>query len=85
MRLDLPIADDLVDELFSFWEGIFGPGSDIGREVFRGSEVKHNAGTLYIQREAETLAGTCMTLHSVDVPGIGGFAEVATGTERRCS
>ena len=79
MRYEVPIPEELVDELFPFWASIFGEVlPDIAREVFLGSEEDHNGGTLYLQREGESLASTCFTMKSKTVPILAGFGEVAT-------
>ena len=39
VRYEIPISEDLIDELFPFWASIFGEVlPDIGREVFLGAE-----------------------------------------------
>ncbi len=79
MRYEVPIPEELVDELFPFWASIFGEVlPDIAREVFLGAEEDYNGGTLYLRREGESLASTCFTMKSKTVPILAGFGEVAT-------
>ncbi len=79
MRFEVPIPEELVDELFPFWASIFGEVlPDIAREVFLGAEEDYNGGTLYLRREGESLASTCFTMKSKTVPILAGFGEVAT-------
>ena len=84
MRYEVPISEELIDELFPFWASIFGEVlPDIERSVFLGSEEAYNQGTLYLRREGEQLAGTCFTMHSKSVPALAGFGEVATDPQFR--
>ena len=79
LRYEVPISEELVEELFPFWASIFGEVlPDIAREAFMGAEEEHNGGTLYLRREGESLASTCFTVHSKTVPALAGFSEVAT-------
>lgn len=79
MRYEVPISEELIDELFPFWASIFGEVlPDIAREVFLGAEEADNRGTLYLRREGSRLAGTCFSLHARSVPALAGFSEVAT-------
>ena len=84
MRYEVPISEELIDELFPFWASIFGEVlPDIERSVFLGSEEAYSQGTLYLRREGEQLAGTCFTMHSKSVPALAGFGEVATDPQFR--
>ncbi len=84
MRYEVPIPEELIDELFPFWASIFGEVlPDIAREVFLGAEEEHNGGTLYLRREGKSLASTCFTMQSRTVPTLAGFSEVATDPEFR--
>ena len=79
LRYEVPISEELIDELFPFWASIFGEVlPDIERAVFLGSERAYSQGTLYLKRVGEELAGTCFTMHSKSVPALAGFGEVAT-------
>ena len=79
MRYPIPITEELFDELFPFWESVYGQVfPDIGREVFLGAEETYSRSTLYMRREGRRLAGTCFTMHSKTVPALAGFSEVAT-------
>ena len=84
MRYEVPISEEMIDELFPFWASIFGEVlPDIERSVFLGSEEAYSQGTLYLRREGEQLAGTCFTMHSKSVPALAGFGEVATDPQVR--
>ena len=84
LRYEVPISEELIDELFPFWASIFGEVlPDIERAVFLGSEEAYSQGTLYLRREGEELAGTCFTMHSKSVPDLAGFGEVATEPQFR--
>lgn len=79
MRYNVPISEELIDEMLPFWASIFGGVlPDIGREVFLGAEDAYSWGTLYLQREDERLAGTCFTMQSKSMPALAGFSDVAT-------
>ena len=84
MRYEVPISEELIDELFPFWASIFGEVlPDIAREVFLGAENAYNGGTLYLRREGGRLASTCFTVNSKVVPSLAGFSEVATDPQFR--
>ena len=84
LRYEIPISEELIDELFPFWASIFGEVlPDIGREVFLGAEAAYSVGTLYLSREGKQLASTCFTMHSKTVPALAGFSEVATDPQFR--
>ena len=79
MRYEVPIAEDLVDELIPFWTSIFGDVlPDMEREVFLGAEEAYSRSTLYLKRDGERVAGTCFIMHSRTMPALAGFGEVAT-------
>ena len=49
VRYEIPISEDLIDELFPFWASIFGEVLPaIGREVFLGAEGAYSHNTLYL-------------------------------------
>lgn len=84
MKIPLPLAESLIDELTPFWATIFGEGlPDIERAVFLGSESTASYSTLYLQRMGEQVAGTCFMMHSRTMPALAGFGEVATAPEFR--
>ena len=78
MRLEIPLAEDLADELMGFWHRIFGDNPDLPRSVLIGEESEHNGNVLYMDRRGDTLAGTCLTTRPAALPGLGAFGEVAT-------
>ena len=81
-KLEVPLPEDLARELYAFWERIFGPG-DMPLDLFLGSEHRHNDNTVYMMRQGERLAGTCMLTVSRAAPMLGGFGEVATEPDLR--
>ena len=81
-KLEVPLPEDLARELYAFWERIFGPG-DMPLELLLGSERRHNDNTVYLMRQGERLAGTCMLTVSRAAPMLGGFGEVATEPDLR--
>jgi len=84
VRYEVPISEELIDELFPFWASIFEEVlPDISREVFLGAEESYNGGTLYLRREGERLASTCFTMQSKVVPSLAGLSDVATDTQFR--
>src|SRR4051794_448502 len=84
MKYEIPIAEELLDELLPFWATIFGEHlPDVERAVFLGAEDAYNRSTLYLQREGEQLAGTCFTIQSKTMPALAGFGEVATNPQFR--
>ena len=45
LRYEVPISEELIDELFPFWASIFGEVlPDIERAVFLGSEEAYSTG-----------------------------------------
>ncbi len=84
MKYEIPITEELLDELTPFWEDIFGEEApDIDREVFLGAEDSYCRSTLYLHRKDEKVAGTCLAMLSKTMPALAGFAEVATDPRRR--
>lgn len=83
MRLESPLEPSLVDELFAFWEPIFGGSIDVTRETLLGSEGTHSRITVYTRRLDEKLAGACLVASSRSLPALGGLGEVATSPEAR--
>ena len=78
-RYEIPIEQDLAEELFAFWKEIFGPGDpDIPMGVFLGDEVDHSRLITYLERDGDTLTGTCGITISRTNPRLAGFGEVAT-------
>ncbi len=83
-RYEIPIQQDLAGELFAFWEEIFGPGDpDIPIGVFLGDEVDHNRLVTYLERDGDTLTGTCGITISRANSRLAGFGEVATRPDYR--
>ena len=83
-KYEVPLPEDLTDEMIAFWDSIFGEGPpDLVREMFLGAEEEYSHGTLYLARQEGELAGTCFTLLSKTVPGLAGFAQVATAPHFR--
>lgn len=84
MKIPIPLAESLIDELIPFWATIFGEGlPDIERAVFLGSESAASHSTLYLYQVGEQVAGTCFMMHSRTMPALAGFGEVATAPEFR--
>jgi GNAT superfamily N-acetyltransferase len=84
MRQTIPLAENLIDELFPFWSATFGGEAfDVDRAFFRGVEERSSRGTLYLQRTDEELAGACLLVHSQNVPALAGLGEVATAPRFR--
>jgi GNAT superfamily N-acetyltransferase len=79
LRYETPLEQELAEELFEFWERIFGPHEpDVPMHVYRGSETEHNRNIVYLEREAEELTGTCGMAIGRAAPALAGFGEVAT-------
>jgi GNAT superfamily N-acetyltransferase len=83
MRLEAPLEPGLVDELFAFWEPIFGGSIDVTPETLLGSEGTQSRITVYTRRLGDRLAGACLVASSRTLPALGGLGEVATGPEAR--
>ena len=78
-RYEAPIPHDLALELFHFWDRIFGGvDPDVPMEVFLGEEVNDTQVICYLERDGDTLAGTCGISISKAVPRLAGLGEVAT-------
>ena len=83
-RYEIPIEQDLAEELFAFWKEIFGPGDpDVPMGVFLGDEVDHSRLITYLERDGDTLTGTCGITISQANPRLAGFGEVATRPDYR--
>ena len=78
MRLEAPLEPGLVDELFAFWEPIFGGPIDLTPEALLGSEGTQSRITVYTRRLESNLAGACLVASSRTLPALGGLGEVAT-------
>ena len=85
MRFEVPLEPGLTRELFDFWISIFGEPMDLPPEVFLGAELEQNDNVVYVARREGQLAGTCGMTVSRQVPGLGGFGEVATDPALRRS
>ena len=85
MRFEAPLEPGLTRELFDFWISIFGEPMDLPAEVFLGAELEQNDNIVYVARREGRLAGTCGMTVSRQVPGLGGFGEVATDPALRRS
>ena len=78
-RYETPIREDLAQELFAFWEEVFGPEDpDIPIGVFLGEEADHNRHVVLAERDADVLAGTCGMMTPRANPEFAGIGEVAT-------
>lgn len=83
-RYEIPIEQDLAEDLFAFWKEIFGPGDpDIPMGVFLGDEIDHNRLVTYLERDGDALTGTCGITISRANPRLAGFGEVATQPDYR--
>ena len=83
-RYEIPIDKGLAKELFAFWKEIFGPGDpDVPMGVFLGDEVDHNRLMTYLERDGDTLTGTCGITISRANQRLAGFGEVATRPDYR--
>ena len=72
------------NELFAFWEQIFGPEDpDIPIGVFLGQETDHNRHLVLAERDADVLAGTCGIMTPRANPEFAGIGEVATRPDYR--
>ena len=87
MRVEAPIPAALTEELQEFWGDILGHSDehppDVPPEAYLGSETDHNRLTVYLERQAATLAGTCAITVPKKHPILGGFGEVATRPDLR--
>lgn len=83
-RFETPIHEDLAQDLFAFWEEVFGPEDpDIPIGVFLGDEVDHNRHVVLLERDGDTLAGTCGIMTPRANSEFAGIGEVATRPEYR--
>jgi GNAT superfamily N-acetyltransferase len=83
-RYETPVQDELAQELFGFWEEVFGPEDpDIPLSVFLGEEADLNRHTVILERDDDILAGTCGIMVPQDYPKLAGIGEVATRPEYR--
>ena len=85
MRFEIPLSQELTDELFAFWSAIFGPIADITPDLFLGAELEHNQNVLFVERIENLIAGTCMVSSSKRLPGLATLGEVATDPKQRRS
>ena len=85
MKLEAPLEQSLVDELFAFWEPIFGGPIDVTPATLLGSEASQSIITVYVRRLGGRLAGACLVASSRTLPALGGLGEVATDPQIRRS
>ena len=85
MKLEAPLEQSLVDELFAFWEPIFGGPIDVTPATLLGSEASQSIITVYVRRLGGRLAGACLVASSRTLPVLGGLGEVATDPQIRRS
>jgi ribosomal protein S18 acetylase RimI-like enzyme len=78
IQYEVPLAPELVDGLSCFWEAIFGGDPDLPREVWLGNETEHHRLRVYLTRHDGDCIGSCATMTSHGLQGLGGLAEVAT-------
>ena len=77
-RLNVPLPEELIQELTVFWEEIFENSYEDFKPIFAGNEIEDNEDILYLMREDEELAGTSHLTVGKTVPQLGGLGEVAT-------
>ena len=83
-RFETPIHEDLAQDLFAFWEEVFGAEDpDIPISVFLGDEAHHNRHVVLLERDGDTLAGTCGIMTPRANSEFAGIGEVATRPEYR--
>jgi GNAT superfamily N-acetyltransferase len=85
MRFEIPLRQELTEELFAFWSAIFGPIADVTPDLFLGAEQEHNHNVLFVERIAGEIAGTCMVSWSKRLSGLATLGEVATDPRQRRS
>lgn len=85
MRLEIPISEELTEDLTQFWIRIFGQNPDVTPGMFLGDEVRYNHNLLYLERRNEKVAGTCLITTSRALPRLACFGEVATDPIHRLS
>ena len=78
MRVEVPIKPALAQELLVFWADTFGDIPDLDPGALLGEDAGNNDYYLYVTQRDGRVGGSCMTTHSLSVPSIGGFGEVAT-------
>ena len=83
MGIEIPLEQELAEELTGFWADIFGAPLDVSRDLLVGRETEYNLHTLYLARRNHKLAGTCLLTISKSAPTLGGFGEVATSPALR--
>jgi len=83
MRVEVPIEPALAQELLGFWTDTFGDIPDLDPGALLGEDAGNNDYYLYVAKRDGRVGGSCMTTHSLSVPSIGGFGEVATLPELR--
>ncbi len=82
-RLEVPLSEDLAEELIGLWETTFETSYDSFHSVLAAGESAQNRDTVYLIRKGEDLGGTCHLTVSRSNPGLGGLGEVATPPEFR--
>jgi len=82
-KTESPLQSDLVAELATFWEDLFGVSYEKFRSVLAGSEQGLNRNFLYMARNGSKLVGTTQLTLSGLCPRLGGLGEVATAASHR--
>ena len=79
LRYEVPVRKETAQELFDFWEEIFGPEDpDIPIGVFLGDEADYNRHVVFLERDGGDLIGTCGMMTPRENPRLAGIGEVAT-------
>ena len=82
-RVEVPLPEDLAEELIGLWETTFETSYDGFRNQLAAGESAQNSDTVYLIRKGEHLGGTCHLTVSRSNPELGGLGEVATPPEFR--
>lgn len=82
-QIEVPLAEDLIEELISFWQTIFKTSYKYFRRLLAGAECAQNSDIIYLMRKGKELCGTCHLTISKSNPELGGIGEVGTAPDFR--
>ncbi len=72
MKIEAPVATDVMEELIDFWHSVFENCNEDLRSVLGGAECEDSRDIIYLVRREHKLAATCHLTLSRSNPELGG-------------
>ena len=83
LSFEVPLQEDLAEELIQFWCGMFKTPYESFRGILLGNESTQNYDIIYLSQVGKQIIGTCHLTMSNSLPIMGGLGEAATHPEFR--